>query len=133
MNYVADIGWVKDSWFTSDNGWAWFIMFIALLVIFPILRILFSFVRWFLVILGGLVGALLTFGRDGGIVAGNYIVLFLTFLTAMGLAIAGVFAVFGYTSANPGLTTYFVEGNWFAGIYLFLVAFGLLYPSSSKD
>ena len=133
VNYVADIGWATDSWFTSDNGWAWFIMFVALAITFPLLRLAFGLVRWLLMVIGGFLGSILTFGKDAGAVAGVYIVYFLTFVTAVCLAFAVVTAVFNYTSANPGLTTYFVEGNWFAGLYLFLVAFGLLFTTPSKD
>lgn len=93
------------------------------------LRLAFGLVRWFLMIIGGF----LAFGKDAGAITGVYIVYFLAFVTAISLALAGVTAVFNYTSANPGLTTYFVEGNWFAGIYLFLVAFGLLFTLPSKN
>ena len=109
------------------------IIVVALAITFPLLRLAFGLVRWLLMVIGGFLGSILTFGKDAGAVAGVYIVYFLTFVTAVCLAFAVVTAVFNYTSANPGLTTYFVEGNWFAGLYLFLVAFGLLYTTPSKD
>lgn len=63
VNYVVHIGWVTDEWFTFDNGWAWFLMLIALLLTAAVLKVVFSFVRAVLLGLGMWLGTLLPVRR----------------------------------------------------------------------
>lgn len=120
--------------FTPDNFWAWVVMIVAIVALFASARWIFSIVRYGLVILGALVG-----GLFGGLLGGNrhayegmewgaIVVRAMVFLLALVLSFVGTGFLVSFTSANPGLTDYFVEGNWLGYIFVFLTFFMLLFP-----
>lgn len=126
------LGFSGYDWFTTGNFWAWVVVFFGILIVSGIARVIFGAVRYVLVLAGGGVGALLAgkrerfLGTDLGIIATAVI----TFIVALVLAIAGVVAVTNFTSANPGLTDYFVRGNWFGSVAIFLTFAAILLPKS---
>lgn len=123
-----------NEWFATDNFWSWVVVFFGVVIIGWIVRFVFRVVRYLIAFLGGLLGAAIAGEkhRDSGAVFGAYTTLTLTFITAFILAVIGVIATTNFTTLNPGLTDYFVEGNWFGYIFIFATFFGNLFPTKSE-
>lgn len=124
------LGFAGNDWFTTSNFWAWVVVFLGILIVAAIARAVFGVVRFALVMVGGGVGALMAgkrerlFGRDLGVIATAV----LTLIAALVQSVVGVVAVTDFTTANPGLTDYFVQGNWFGILSIFGTFVAILLP-----
>ena len=131
INVVVVNGIVDWEWFGLNNFWAWVVTVIALAIVLGLIRVIFWSIRFVIALIGTGIGYL--FGRHDGAVVGAVTLNIVTYLFAIAFAIVSVMVLINYTSANPYLTEYFVEGNWFAYIYIFALIMGSLYPNKSSD